>query len=562
VAVSSSQSGVLPRNWPSARYFTEAIQCPSICFAHPHLRDTLPAVDRLGMPLVTSGQFAYVYKLKSMNGSGDFAVRCFRGYLGDRDQRYRAIQAHLGSSPVSFLSEFTYAPEGILVGGNRFPILFMKWIEGPTLDLYISEMVKRPDVLLHLSEEWLRLLSALRASGIAHGDLQHGNIIVEHGQLRLVDHDGIFVPAMEGWTASEVGHQHYQHPHRTAQQFDSNLDNFSSLVIYLSLLSLAERPSLWQEHHDENLLFTKSDFADPTSSELFKKIRELGPEHARLADVLASAATSSTDQVPSLLDLVQTRSKLPSWMTAPVDLDATTKTREVVLAEPHSQKEPIRWVAWQEKNRGPSMPLTPGSSFVQSLFSAPVPAPTPAPGPIIKDPHDLLGNAFVFTKEFMRKYFLLWYWGSYTALRGFGYDFGIALFGALICMVIGCLTYGAVKAREESRKTKGLGQGVAWQPPAVSAAPRMAWQRPAVSASPPPQPNFPPSLIAPPPAAPATVTPTVSDPFVGNIVLGIYHEAKCDWVDHISARNRVGFSTASEAASHGFKPCRICSPAT
>jgi hypothetical protein len=39
------------------------------------------------MPLVTSGQFAYVYKLNSMNDNGDFAVRCFRGYLGDRDQR-------------------------------------------------------------------------------------------------------------------------------------------------------------------------------------------------------------------------------------------------------------------------------------------------------------------------------------------------------------------------------------------------------------------------------------------------------------------------------------------
>ena len=34
-------------------------------------------------------------------------------------------------------------------------------------------------------------------------------------------------------------------------------------MIYLSLLALAERPELWQEHHDENLLFTKADFADP-----------------------------------------------------------------------------------------------------------------------------------------------------------------------------------------------------------------------------------------------------------------------------------------------------------
>ena len=60
---------------------------------------------------------------------------------------------------------------------------------------------------------------------------------------------------MEGWTASEVGHQHYQHPKREAQHFDEKLDRFSSLVIYLSLLALAEQPGLWQEYHDENLLF-------------------------------------------------------------------------------------------------------------------------------------------------------------------------------------------------------------------------------------------------------------------------------------------------------------------
>ena len=548
MVVSSSQTGAVPRNWPSARYFTEAIQCPSICFAHPHLRNTLPAVDRLGMPLVTSGQFAYVYKLNSMNGDSDFAVRCFRGYLGDRDQRYRAIQAHLTNSPVSYLSEFTYAPEGILVGGNRFPILFMKWIEGPTLDLYISEMVNRPDVLLHLSEEWLRLLRALRASGIAHGDLQHGNIIVEHGQLRLVDHDGIFVPAMAGWTASEVGHQHYQHPRRTAIEFDSNLDNFSSLVIYLSLLSVAERPALWQEHHDENLLFTKSDFADPASSELFTKIRALGPEHARLADVLANAATGSPDDVPSLLDLVQAKSKLPSWMTAPVDIDATTKTREVVLAERPSEREPIRWVSWQEKSRGAAMPTSPGSPFVQSVFST----PTPAPIPLIKDPQDVMANAVIFSKEFLRRYFLLWYWASYTALRGLGVDFGVALVGALICMAIGCLAYGGVKAEEESRKAKKLGPG--WQPPTISPPPSA--QQFSLSLT--PQVTAPPATTPP----PSAVTPTISDPFVGNIVLGIYHVENCDWVDHISTKNRVGFSTASEALSHGFKPCRICSPAS
>lgn len=543
MAVSTSKTGTVPRYWPSARHFTEAIQCPAICFSHPALRNTLPGVDRLGMPLVTSGQFAYVYKLKSTNGDGDYAVRCFRGYLGDRDQRYRAIQEHLWETPVSCLSEFSYAAEGILVGGNRFPILFMKWIDGPTLDLYINEMLHRRDVLLHLSEEWLRLVQGLRVAGVAHGDLQHGNIILEHGQLRLVDHDGIYVPKMEGWAASEVGHQHYQHPRRQAQHFDETLDHFSSLVIYLSLLALAEKPELWQEYHDENLLFTKADFADPDSSTLFKEIREIGPEHARLTDALAKASVGAPEDAPSLLDLVKTKSTLPSWMTAPADIDAATKTREVKRADLPPDGRTIRWIPWQDKGRSSTVPATPASATVQTLFGG-----SPPPEIKIKDPQAIGQNTILFAKEFVRRYFLAWYWAAYLLLKFFGFSFFFAMFAALVCLAIGCLTFGLVRAIDESRKARGqLAPG---------------WQHAAVPTAPPPPPQFPASWNAQPGLPPTAAANAASDPVIGNLVLGIFHLGGCHWVDTISLKNRVGFTTAAEAKAHGFKPCRICSPAT
>ena len=405
-------------------------------------------------------------------------------------------------------------------------------------------MLKRRDVLMHLSEEWLRLLHALQTSGVAHGDLQHGNIIVEHGQLRLVDHDGIFVPKMEGWSASEVGHQHYQHPRRDAQHFDAKLDHFSAIVIYLSLLSLADRPSLWDEHHDENLLFTKTDFIDPAASALFTKIREIGPEHTRLADVLANAATGSPDDVPCLLDLVKTKSTLPAWMTAPVDLDARTKTREVVPTEPRLPPKTVHWTPWQEKSRGSSVPSTPASATVQTLFSA-----TPAAATVITDPNAVLENSVIFAKEFVRRYFLLWYWGAYLLLKFLGFGFVASVFVGLVCLLIGCVTFGLYRALDEkfkARQSNLIGGGQHPAPPAFQFA-----SQPAVS-------SWNPHMSIP----VATASANVSDPIVGNIVLGIYHLGNCDWVDRISSKNRVAFSTASEALSHGFKPCRICSPAT
>ena len=538
----TSQSGQASRYWPSARHFTEVIQCPSVCFSNAALRNTLPAVDRLGMPIVTSGQFAYVYKLKTMNGGGDFAVRCFRGYLGDRDQRYRFIQQHVRSWPVPCLSHFNYASEGIMVGGKRFPILFMKWIDGPTLDLYVGEMLRRRDVLLHLADEWLRVVSTLEAAGLAHGDLQHGNVIVEHGQLRLIDHDGIFVPAMTGWQASEVGHQHYQHPQRTARHFETGLDRFSSLVIYLSLLSLAERPALWQEYHDENLLFTKADFENPSSSSLFAKIREIGTEHRRLADLLAEAASGPPTAVPRLLDLVaHTPSRLPAWMTAPADLETTTKTREVARAEAPAESRTARWLPWQEKTKERPVPTTPSSTAVQSVFSAAPAGSLPTP----RDPNKVVKNTFYHAKKFFRRYFLIWYWAAYIFFQfsglGFALGFVVATFTVPLCALI----WGAHRAIREFEAARLKQVSTSAAAPAPLPSPKrgpLSWQT-VTHVYPLPAPAKPPQ------------------PIVGNRVLGIFHLEDCDWVEQISAANLVTFASSSEAASHGYKACRICSPA-
>src|SRR5919205_593901 len=291
--------------WPTARNYAEAVQCPAVCFEQSSLKRMLPAVDRLGMPLVTSGQFAFVFKLNPDAGQGDsLAVRCFRGFLGDREDRYRALDSHLEAHRIAALPRFKYMPQGILVAGRRYPVLVMEWVEGPTLDVYLDEAVGRREALMHLADDWLKLVAALNEAGVAHGDLQHGNIIVEHGQLRLVDLDGMYVPALEGFKASEVGHQHYQHPARDVTHFSRDTDNFSALVVYLSLISLAERPELWREHHDENLLFTRADFKHPEASALFPKIEAIGEEHARLAAALRAACTSGPAAAPPLTELV------------------------------------------------------------------------------------------------------------------------------------------------------------------------------------------------------------------------------------------------------------------
>jgi hypothetical protein len=293
--------------WPSPREFWEAIQSPQTCFTDTNLRSSKAAVDKLGLPLVASGGFASVFKLNAADGSRATAIRCFRGSLGDRERRYREFSVHLASRRDIPLARFQYVPDGMIVRGKKYPILVMDWIEGSTLDVYIEGVLKLADAkqhLKHLAEQWLHTMSALNALGAAHGDLQHGNILVDNGAYTLVDFDGFFVPSLAGLPSIENGHINYQHPRRRAEHFDRTLDRFSALVIYLSIIALERGPELWQKYHDENLLFKRADFEAPGTSPLWGELKGLDAECRRLTEVLERASLGPATACPYLLDLV------------------------------------------------------------------------------------------------------------------------------------------------------------------------------------------------------------------------------------------------------------------
>ena len=62
-------------NWPTHTDYQDAIQNPLICFAEEELKAGTAACDMLGLPRVTSGNFASVYELSA--GGKRYAVRCF-----------------------------------------------------------------------------------------------------------------------------------------------------------------------------------------------------------------------------------------------------------------------------------------------------------------------------------------------------------------------------------------------------------------------------------------------------------------------------------------------------
>lgn len=309
---------------PALSDYQEAVQTPGTSFLDLELRKTRPDADPLGLPRAMSGNFAVVFPVR--NGTKTWAVRCFSTFHADQEARYRAISQHLQAHPLAWMVDFRYLSQGIRARGKWYPILKMEWIEGELLNRYVSQNLSRPEVLFRMTQQFVRLVADLEVHGIAHGDLQHANLIVADDRLRLIDYDGMYVPTLRGMSSHELGHVNYQHPRRSNHHFGPYVDNFSAWVIYLSLLALSIDPKLWAlaDSGDEYLLFRKSDFEAPHAS---TTLRALSASPASTLNGIASYLTSliqgEVTQVPRLRTdslrpvlVAATRSgvRLPDWL--------------------------------------------------------------------------------------------------------------------------------------------------------------------------------------------------------------------------------------------------------
>ena len=266
---------------PSLDQYAAAVQSPHHAFADPELQTASIALGSFGLPRVISGNFGCVYQLTARTQRA-FAVKLFTRLAPDLARRYDAVAAQLHGAASDRFVGFEFQPGGILVSGVRHPLLKMEWVQGTTLARYVAANL-RSDLLYPVAHDWIRLVEALGAAGIAHGDLQHGNIIVTgNGSLKLVDYDGMFVPALNGLRGVEIGHRNYQHPARTGGDFHAELDNFPAWLIDVSLLALAADPTLWRRHGggEEKLLFSQDDLRAPDRSALFRELESSGRLHA------------------------------------------------------------------------------------------------------------------------------------------------------------------------------------------------------------------------------------------------------------------------------------------
>lgn len=258
-------------NYPLISEYIEAIKAAEDNFDQlKHLR---PVLDDDGLPVMTSGNFAVVFKMKDERDGKLYAVRCFHRDQEGRAESYRLIEEELKDVASPYLVSFRYMDKELFVDSSQtdeteFPVLLMDWVEGITLDKYLRENLDDQYALEMLAYRFSQLAQWLIPQPFAHGDLKPDNILVrEDGSLVLVDYDGMYVQAMKGQKARELGSPDFRHPARTEDDFNENIDDFALLILTLSILTVCESP-----HSFSFPILTDKDFHYLNTSQSLKQI--------------------------------------------------------------------------------------------------------------------------------------------------------------------------------------------------------------------------------------------------------------------------------------------------
>ena len=267
-------------NYPLISEYIEAIKSAEDNFDElSYLRSVL---GDDGLPVMTSGNFAVVFKMKDERDGKLYAVKCFTKEQEGRTEAYRQITEELKDVSSPYLTSVCYLDKELFVDTEQtneteFPVLLMDWVEGKTLDKYLRENLDDKYALEMLAYRFSQLAQWLIPQPFAHGDLKPDNILVcENGTIVLVDYDGMYVPAMKGQKARELGSPDFRHPQRTENDFDEHIDDFPIALIAMALKAFSINPELLNEYCNNDIMFfTEKDYSHIHATKAMMAILEI-----------------------------------------------------------------------------------------------------------------------------------------------------------------------------------------------------------------------------------------------------------------------------------------------
>jgi serine/threonine protein kinase len=311
-------------DYPTLQQYNEALQYPESALQDAELKKGVLTTTGNGLPLALCGGFALTYIVQA--GKKKYAVRCFHKRSNALEQRYRAVSERLKALRSTYFLDFEFQQQGVRVEGKTYPIVKMAWANGCTLGVFLEKNHQNSFSIRQLNASLVNLANYLETQGIAHGDIQPGNVMVANDgkSLQLIDYDGMFVDKLNGLRSAELGHRNFQHPGRVGATWNAQLDRFSFISLNLSLMALQADPTLWAKTNSDGdaVIFSANDFTDPGQSSIFKTLTNM-PLLAGSARNFAAICCAPHEQTPSLADYLN-QSNIPK---VTVSFTGSTKKR-------------------------------------------------------------------------------------------------------------------------------------------------------------------------------------------------------------------------------------------
>ena len=245
------------------------------------LAHLVPVLDDHGEPYRSSGAFAVVFKMQDKSSGKYYALKCFTEEQEGRADACRQIADELDLLDSPYITSVKYMEKELFVDSqceeDEFPVLLMDWVEGETMETYISSNYCNQYAMSMLCYRFGKMAAWLRTQSFAHGDIKPDNIIVRpDGSLTLVDYDGMYVPSMKGSQSPTIGTRDFSHPLRTVDDFDETIDDFSLASIALSLKAISMKSTLLDIYGaSDRLLFSENDYRNPSNSKVISALQEL-----------------------------------------------------------------------------------------------------------------------------------------------------------------------------------------------------------------------------------------------------------------------------------------------
>lgn len=377
--------------YPDRPAYTTAVLNAGRLITDPNLKTAKPLSGKDGTPLMISGGVAVVYVFQ--DAGKNFAVKCWVSDIGDLRSHYQHVQAFLSTSRSDYFVGFAYVESAIIANSKKWPFLRMEWVGGKSLQEFVRDNITDKSSLALLAERYLSMTEQLHKLGVAHGDLQGSNIkVVGSGSavgIKLIDYDTLIVPSVHGQNAKALALPSYQHPMRgKSPHYTGKEDYFSELVIYLSILAVAEKPSLWRDYpkgdpdHDKEMLFVKEDFSAEKPTQVFKDLFSLSPLVKNLTLVLWNyTRMKSIEQLLPLEDAVRTSTDFSIHAPTPQPKSAFGSLIETTLSPANNWLDDSAFVTRPAPTRGTAAPSGNGSTAktnlsFEELVRLNVPSPT------------------------------------------------------------------------------------------------------------------------------------------------------------------------------------------